>query len=214
MKSCARCHIDKNLNEFGVSRNRKDGKNIYCLECKRLIGKEYYKNNKERVLASNKKSDAKNPERVKAKAQRYRERHPDRIKEAQAKYNKTDKAKIKDIKYRNSEKRKEYNKKYIENNYEKYLKHGRKNSANRRVKKSGNGVFTISNKDIKRLLSSPCNQCGSYDKIHLDHVIPVSRGGRHSIGNLQPLCQRCNLSKHDKLNIEWKHWKQKIKEVI
>lgn len=29
-----------------------------------------------------------------------------------------------------------------------------------------------------------------------DHVVPMSRGGRHEITNLQPLCQSCNSSKH------------------
>lgn len=31
-----------------------------------------------------------------------------------------------------------------------------------------------------------------------DHVIPVSKGGRHHIGNLQPICQFHNDSKHTK----------------
>jgi 5-methylcytosine-specific restriction endonuclease McrA len=30
---------------------------------------------------------------------------------------------------------------------------------------------------------------------HIDHVIPVSRGGLHEIGNLQLLTPRCNLRK-------------------
>lgn len=29
----------------------------------------------------------------------------------------------------------------------------------------------------------------------LDHIVPVSRGGEHSIGNTQCLCRKCNLSK-------------------
>lgn len=33
---------------------------------------------------------------------------------------------------------------------------------------------------------------------HLDHIIPLSRGGRHEIDNVQWLCQPCNGSKRVK----------------
>lgn len=33
---------------------------------------------------------------------------------------------------------------------------------------------------------------------HVDHVVPVSRGGNNSPNNIQLLCQCCNLSKSDK----------------
>lgn len=39
-----------------------------------------------------------------------------------------------------------------------------------------------------------------------DHVVPIRRGGRHSIGNLLPSCNRCNLSKAAKLLVEWRRW--------
>lgn len=42
-----------------------------------------------------------------------------------------------------------------------------------------------------------CQQCGSGDDITLDHVIPISKGGTNSDGNLQTLCRPCNSSKKD-----------------
>jgi 5-methylcytosine-specific restriction endonuclease McrA len=32
----------------------------------------------------------------------------------------------------------------------------------------------------------------------MDHMIPVSRGGFHTIANIVPACQPCNSTKHDK----------------
>ncbi len=47
--------------------------------------------------------------------------------------------------------------------------------------------------------------------IHLDHVIPESKGGNLNINNLQPICARCNLSMTNKFTItEWNKQSRKI----
>lgn len=38
---------------------------------------------------------------------------------------------------------------------------------------------------------------------HLEHVIPTSRGGRHSYSNIRVSCQDCNLSKWNKTILEF-----------
>ena len=41
IKHCPRCDKDKPLNEFGKSKQTKDGKNGWCLECCREVAREY-----------------------------------------------------------------------------------------------------------------------------------------------------------------------------
>ena len=49
-----------------------------------------------------------------------------------------------------------------------------------------------------------CRYCGEkYDKMHVDHVIPCSRGGTNDVSNLVTACPSCNLSKNAKLEGEW-----------
>ena len=43
-----------------------------------------------------------------------------------------------------------------------------------------------------------CNHCGmkgDYKSLSIDHINPVSLGGGNEIGNLQPLCLKCNQKK-------------------
>ena len=44
-----------------------------------------------------------------------------------------------------------------------------------------------------------CADCGKTKDettLHIDHIIPISRGGSNKLTNLQVLCKDCNLAKH------------------
>lgn len=45
-----------------------------------------------------------------------------------------------------------------------------------------------------------CVVCGSRDNLHFDHIIPYSKGGSSLVAeNIQILCARHNLAKHDRI---------------
>ena len=45
-----------------------------------------------------------------------------------------------------------------------------------------------------------CRQCGSKVNLHFDHILPFSKGGTSlSAENIQLLCAKHNLNKHDKI---------------
>lgn len=146
------------------------------------------------------------PLTVAERQRRYRERNPERVRELERARRATPKGKAQVAKTNSSERAKAARKAYYENNKDKFREYARKNMAARRVKKTGNGVFQISPKDLRRLLASPCAECGAPGE-HMDHIVPVSRGGAHSIGNLQMLCAYCNGSKKDKFITEWRAYK-------
>lgn len=43
-----------------------------------------------------------------------------------------------------------------------------------------------------------CVLCGETETLTMDHVVPVSKGGRAEPGNVVILCKSCNSKKHDK----------------
>lgn len=56
--------------------------------------------------------------------------------------------------------------------------------------------------DIMKRDNFRCVRCGATAddgvKLHVDHIIPVSKGGKTIPSNLRTLCERCNLGKRDK----------------
>lgn len=82
----------------------------------------------------------------------------------------------------------------------------RASTERRRLALLGGESVGVSERDWQRLISrygQRCAYCGQRRALTKDHVIPVSRGGRHAIGNILPACQSCNSSKRDDLLIYW-----------
>lgn len=49
-----------------------------------------------------------------------------------------------------------------------------------------------------------CTYCGAHGvKLECDHIIPVAKGGTHTMENLTTSCFNCNRSKKDKSLEEW-----------
>ena len=48
---------------------------------------------------------------------------------------------------------------------------------------------------IKSYFSNQCVNCRKVEKLTIDHIKPISRGGSGDINNIQPLCLMCNLKK-------------------
>lgn len=192
-KRCARCRKILEPESFGSHTRYKDGKQPSCKQCtteyrldwkhkKLLVDPDYFnRESRERRL--------KNPEAVRQYKKEWRDKNLDKARNYAVDWARRNPGSVK----RNSAN-------WIANNPEKVAA----SKHSRRTRKLANGVFDVRESYIARLYASNCVDCGSNKNIELDHVMPISRGGAQSEGNLQPLCRFCNRSKGNKTMMEWR----------
>lgn len=53
-----------------------------------------------------------------------------------------------------------------------------------------------------------CEEQVALNSLHFDHVIPISKGGQHSVENLCVSCKKCNQIKSATLLSNWRHHNQ------
>jgi 5-methylcytosine-specific restriction endonuclease McrA len=184
VKVCTQCGEAKITSEFGKCKKVKSGLRAQCKQCDRLGSKLYREQN---------------PEAARASVDAWRAKNPDYQSEYIAKNAGRRKVNYQRWAKANSDKLAHTQSRFRTRNRDK-----RKNQEHiRRSVKSNTSARLVTERDIARLLIQACIYCGQ-PSAHIDHIIPLSRGGTHSIGNLAPACQWCNLSKSSKFIMEWK----------
>lgn len=68
----------------------------------------------------------------------------------------------------------------------------------------GAGVSLWEWRGILNRARGMCAYCGQAGALTMEHVIPLSRGGTHSPGNVVAACSPCNYSKSGRLLVEWR----------
>jgi len=56
-----------------------------------------------------------------------------------------------------------------------------------------------------------CHQAFAPAELTMDHVVPLSRGGRSTKGNVVPCCKPCNTNKRQLLPMEWEDYLSRLR---
>ena len=168
--------------------------NVYkcrCDECKTFKSK-YTKSLRERNPGYAKRYYAANTELCRQRTKDWRDRHPE-----------INRKKASDWKKQNRQRNTANVIAWSKQNKEKIAAWNRATRAKRRKAKR----FLITQKDWQRLINRyehRCAYCGTSGALTMEHVVPLIRGGNHSVGNILPVCARCNSSKGGRLLTEWR----------
>ncbi len=66
----------------------------------------------------------------------------------------------------------------------------------------------------RRCAKGVCQYCGARvapRELTMDHIVPLSRGGKSTKGNVAAACKPCNTHKKQLLPMEWETYLEKIK---
>ena len=191
---------------YAVNRERLNAKNTeYNAANKEALAAnavEYYAAHRERIIARTAARYADNRERLNAKNAEYYADNREMIAAKNAEYRAANRERI-------SSQKAEY-----------YAAHPEKSAAagsRRRARKANaeQDGHTLADREadwqakgyIGCVLQGP--KCtGAFE--HVEHLIPLVRGGSHTLDNLAPSCASCNLSKGIKTLVEWRAtWHEK-----
>lgn len=190
MKICCKCKQSKPLSEFFKNASRKDGIHPACKSCNLSERQRYVANNHEKV-----KSYFRN--RYESDTE-YRERQKDDAKTNWHLNAKERKAKHEEWKKQNPE----YQTERYRNDPE-YRKRNLNYSRMRKaLRKGAEAAELVDRQTIIERDNATCYICGNGPlpdfEIHLDHVIPLSKGGPHTPDNVRVACVSCNCKKNGK----------------
>jgi len=191
-KKCRRCGEEKLVSEYNKWKYSPDGLQSWCRICQkweREVNQDKYKANKHNYYEANKsyfneqscKWCKANPEARKAIQKRYRQNNLEHVREMSM------------VSYR----------KNYEKNREKIYANAK---ARRALKRNAKGKISAAEwREKIAEFNSCCAYCLKHmDKdITMDHMIPLSKGGEHTIENVVPACRNCNSQKQKRSILSW-----------
>lgn len=198
MKRCTCCEQEKPTSEFGKCSKLPDGLNIYCRDCNRAKSQEWRAANRERNNESQRNRYHADTEKSRTYKREEARRNREQRKAYAVKRRAENYDRVLEIERASRTRNKEKNRP---------AKNARQQIRNRKVQ---GATHIIAAKDLRRLYSQPCAECGTMQNLSIDHIIPLSRGGSHSVGNMMTLCRSCNASKNARTIMEWRQAKTLI----
>lgn len=208
MKACRMCGETKPLDEFHRQSSARDGRQGRCKTCAKRVSREHYHANPERSKAFSKAWQENHKEERAAYMRDYYKANPEKFD-----FTATPEARAakRDYNWRRMQtpearaaKRAHDRAAYLAN-----PQPYKERAMQRRVRLLGAPIAHFTEKDWRRQVRRQdgcCFYCGESVELTKDHLIPLIRGGAHSVGNIVGACITCNCKKNAKTRTEFLMW--------
>jgi len=173
MKRCSRCGQTLLAEAFYPDPSRRLGLSSYCRDCNRETKRIRYLEQREDVLARRKLYDQDHGAARRSYNHAYYETHRQESIDRMAAWQRAHPDRCV-ARQRN-----------------------RRNRVRSNTPPALSDVTPVSWQNLIDAFGGRCFYCGGEGRLEMDHVIPVSRGGRHVLANLVPACGTCNKRKHN-----------------
>lgn len=201
MKVCTKCRKEKPLEEFNRAQKGTQGRTAHCKGCIKEYARQYHLRNRDRVRARNKAWGEANAERVREAGRRWYLENRERRKQTADAWRKRNaervNEKVRAWQAQNRAKVREIQRNWAARHPDKLAD----KRARRQLALADADPVVVGH--IAFLYTQPCGYCGATENITIDHVVPLVRGGTHTVENLVAACGWCNSSKGGKLLGEW-----------
>ena len=148
---------------------------------------EYYEANKEQISKTTREYQKAHPEKRAVWSKTYSTKHPEKVRE-------------------NS-------RRWKENNLDRVRESKRSSQRRRKALKHQNGIEPYKEAQVLEVYGDGCHLCqepidlaaprkvgieGWERGLHMDHLVPISKGGSDTLDNIRPSHAECNIRKHNK----------------
>lgn len=208
-KTCRKCLRELPLSAYHKNKEGRFGVRPECRDCAQTRRRKYYLKNQNALRQYSNEYYSQNSEKVKEYQKQYTKENEQKIKSRAADWRHKNREillmKKREYYLENKEQRLEYFRKYCQENPE-YVQLC---SARRRARKrNAKGSFTKDQWFEKcEFFNWQCYLCKkslTVESAHIEHRIPLSRGGTNWIANIAPACETCNLRKSNKTEKEYR----------
>lgn len=191
-KTCSKCKKTQPVSEFHRNKTKKDGLSIYCKSCNCAYGRKWYKENTEYALKRIRKWQEENPEKEAERQRKWRKENPGKDAERQRKWREE-----------NPGKDAERARKWREENPEKEAERKRRNNHKRRAAVHIPYDFNQAYAEYKGICVV-CQEPVPRYEATVEHLYPITKGGKDVLANVGPSHKACNQQKYTKI-LSFKH---------
>jgi len=207
--TCTKCglHLPEDRKHFYAEKRKRNGLSSWCKDCVIAAAMDHWRQNRERGIATQKRRYVARRAEFVEKQAAYNTAHAEQIRDAARARRAADpdgcREAARQYRLEHKDRRRSYMQAYHSSHREDSRARAHRRRAHLLAAPGDHIAADVAAQYLRQ--HGRCYWCGQKvaQAYHVDHIVPLVRGGGNGPENLVIACPHCNASKHDKLPHEW-----------